>query len=79
MMATRQITSFVFDVVRAQVPKIKLDDVFEKKDDIANIDDPVLRHAEGDRGLVEVEYDPHSPLARQGRAIERNEGELSIC
>jgi regulator of protease activity HflC (stomatin/prohibitin superfamily) len=35
--AGRQITSFVFDVVRAQVPKIKLDDVFEKKDDIANI------------------------------------------
>jgi regulator of protease activity HflC (stomatin/prohibitin superfamily) len=35
--ATRQITSFVFDVVRARVPKIKLDDVFEKKDDIANI------------------------------------------
>ncbi len=34
---TRQITSFVFDVVRAQVPKIKLDDVFAKKDDIANI------------------------------------------
>jgi regulator of protease activity HflC (stomatin/prohibitin superfamily) len=35
--ATRQITSFVFDVVRARVPKIKLDDVFEKKDEIANI------------------------------------------
>jgi regulator of protease activity HflC (stomatin/prohibitin superfamily) len=34
--ATRQITSFVFDVVRAQVPKIKLDDVFAKKDEIAN-------------------------------------------
>jgi regulator of protease activity HflC (stomatin/prohibitin superfamily) len=32
-----QITSYVFDVVRAQVPKIKLDDVFEKKDEIANI------------------------------------------
>ncbi len=32
---SRQITSFVFDVVRAKVPKIKLDDVFEKKDDIA--------------------------------------------
>lgn len=30
-----QITSFVFDVVRARVPKILLDDVFEKKDDIA--------------------------------------------
>ena len=35
--ATRQITSFVFDVVRAQVPKIKLDDVFAKKDEIADI------------------------------------------
>lgn len=31
-----QITSFVFDVVRARVPKIKLDDVFEKKDEIAD-------------------------------------------
>jgi regulator of protease activity HflC (stomatin/prohibitin superfamily) len=30
-----QITSFVFDVVRAQVPKLTLDDVFEKKDNIA--------------------------------------------
>ena len=35
--ARKQITSYVFDVVRAQVPKIKLDDVFEKKDDIADI------------------------------------------
>ena len=31
-----QITSYVFDVVRAVVPKMKLDDVFEKKDEIAN-------------------------------------------
>ncbi|MCL4149088.1 UNVERIFIED_CONTAM: hypothetical protein GTU68_004803 [Idotea baltica] len=30
-----QITSFVFDVVRAEVPKMILDDVFVKKDDIA--------------------------------------------
>jgi regulator of protease activity HflC (stomatin/prohibitin superfamily) len=30
-----QITSFVFDTVRARVPNIILDDVFEKKDDIA--------------------------------------------
>jgi len=34
--ATRQITSFVFDVVRARVPKIKLDDLFAKKDEIAD-------------------------------------------
>ena len=32
----QQIRAFIFDVVRAQVPKIILDDVFEKKDDIAN-------------------------------------------
>ena len=30
-----QITSYIFDVVRAEVPRLKLDDVFEKKDDIA--------------------------------------------
>lgn len=30
-----QITSYVFDVVRAEVPKMKLDYVFERKDDIA--------------------------------------------
>jgi regulator of protease activity HflC (stomatin/prohibitin superfamily) len=33
--AHNQITSYVFDTVRAEVPKMKLDDVFEKKDDIA--------------------------------------------
>jgi len=33
--AQTQITSFVFDTVRARVPNIILDDVFEKKDDIA--------------------------------------------
>jgi len=31
-----QITSFVFDLVRAQVPNLILDDVFSKKDNIAN-------------------------------------------
>jgi regulator of protease activity HflC (stomatin/prohibitin superfamily) len=30
-----QITSYVFDVVRAEVPKLILDDVFERKDDVA--------------------------------------------
>ncbi|MGK0407206.1 MAG: regulator of protease activity HflC (stomatin/prohibitin superfamily), partial [Roseivirga sp.] len=30
-----QITSYVFDTVRAEVPKLRLDDVFEKKDDVA--------------------------------------------
>lgn len=31
----KQMSSFVFDVVRAQVPRLILDDVFEKKDEIA--------------------------------------------
>jgi regulator of protease activity HflC (stomatin/prohibitin superfamily) len=31
-----QITSYVFDSVRSNVPKMKLDDVFEKKDDVAD-------------------------------------------
>lgn len=31
----RQIESFVFDVIRAEVPKMTLDDAFEKKDNIA--------------------------------------------
>lgn len=30
-----QITSYVFDTIRAEVPKMKLDDVFVRKDDIA--------------------------------------------
>jgi regulator of protease activity HflC (stomatin/prohibitin superfamily) len=34
--AEAQIQAFVFDVIRARVPLINLDDVFSKKDDIAN-------------------------------------------
>ncbi len=33
----RQIRAYVFDVVRARVPRIRLDDVFEKKDEIADV------------------------------------------
>jgi len=32
---TNQISSYIFDDVRAEVPKLELDDVFAKKDDIA--------------------------------------------
>jgi regulator of protease activity HflC (stomatin/prohibitin superfamily) len=34
--ARSQIQAFIFDVVRARVPSIKLDDVFSKKDEIAD-------------------------------------------
>ena len=42
--AHRQIRSYVFDVIRAQVPKIKLDGVFERKDDIAEAVKVELSH-----------------------------------
>ncbi|HAD96637.1 MAG TPA: SPFH domain-containing protein [Cryomorphaceae bacterium] len=45
-----QITSYVFDVVRAEVPKLKLDDVFEKKDDIAIAIKGELEEAMNDYG-----------------------------
>ena len=38
--ADTQIKAYVFDVVRARVPRIKLDELFEKKDEIAKILDP---------------------------------------
>lgn len=45
-----QITSYVFDVVRAEVPKMKLDDVFVKKDDIAIAVKTELNEAMSDYG-----------------------------
>lgn len=45
-----QITSYVFDVVRAEVPKMKLDDVFERKDDIAIAVKRELNQAMSDYG-----------------------------
>ncbi|MGI9546198.1 MAG: SPFH domain-containing protein [Flavobacteriaceae bacterium] len=47
-----QITSYVFDVVRAEVPKMKLDDVFVKKDDIA-----IAVKAELQDAMIEYGYD----------------------
>ena len=45
-----QIASYVFDVVRAEVPKMKLDDVFERKDDIAIAVKSELNEAMSDYG-----------------------------
>lgn len=47
-----QITSYVFDVVRAEVPKMKLDDVFVKKDDIA-----IAVKRELQEAMIEYGYD----------------------
>ncbi len=46
----KQITSFVFDVVRANVPKMLLDEVFENKEDIAKAVRTELSEAMDDFG-----------------------------
>ena len=46
----QQITSFVFDTVRARVPSIILDDLFEKKDEIAQAVKAELDNIMGDVG-----------------------------
>jgi regulator of protease activity HflC (stomatin/prohibitin superfamily) len=48
--AQAQITSYVFDTVRAQVPLISLDDVFVAKDDIASAVKKELDHVMDDFG-----------------------------
>jgi regulator of protease activity HflC (stomatin/prohibitin superfamily) len=48
--ARTQITAYVFDVVRARVPRLKLDDVFEKKDEIADAVKNELAHIMTDFG-----------------------------
>lgn len=60
-----QITAFVFDVVRAQVPTINLDDVFEKKDEIAIAVKNELTHVMDDFGygilktlVTDIDPDP---------------------
>lgn len=46
-----QITAYVFDTVRAEVPKMKLDEVFERKDDIAVAIRRELEEAMNDYGF----------------------------
>jgi regulator of protease activity HflC (stomatin/prohibitin superfamily) len=48
--AETQVTAFVFDVVRARVPRMKLDDVFEKKDEVADAVKNELAHVMSEFG-----------------------------
>jgi regulator of protease activity HflC (stomatin/prohibitin superfamily) len=48
--ADTQIRAYVFDVVRARVPRMKLDDVFEKKDEVADAVKSELAHVMDDFG-----------------------------
>lgn len=49
-----QITSYVLDVVRAQVPKMSLDEVFEKKDDVGRVVKTELGESMGAYGFTIV-------------------------
>lgn len=49
-----QISSYVFDVVRSQLPKLTLDEVFEKKDDVATAVKAELSDAMDDFGYLIV-------------------------
>lgn len=60
-----QITAYVFDVIRARIPKIKLDDVFEKKDEVADAVKNELAQAMDDFGygivkalVTDIDPDP---------------------
>lgn len=69
--AERQIRSFVFDVVRARVPSIIVDDVFSKKDDIANAVKAELAQMMGEfgYGIVKALVTDIDPDARVKAAM----------
>jgi regulator of protease activity HflC (stomatin/prohibitin superfamily) len=69
--AARQINSFVFDVVRARVPHIDIDDVFQKKDDIADAVKVELSHMMGEfgYGIVKALVTDIEPDARVKAAM----------
>jgi regulator of protease activity HflC (stomatin/prohibitin superfamily) len=75
-----QITSYVFDVVRAEVPKMKLDDVFVKKDDIAIAVKTELNEAMSDYGYdiiktLVTDIDPDAQVKAAMNRINASERE----
>tara|TARA_A100000164_G_scaffold161988_2_gene143619 strand:+ start:16 stop:957 length:942 start_codon:yes stop_codon:yes gene_type:complete len=75
-----QITSYVFDVVRAEVPKMILDDVFEKKDDIAIAVKGELNEAMKNYGFdiiktLVTDIDPDSQVKESMNRINASERE----
>jgi regulator of protease activity HflC (stomatin/prohibitin superfamily) len=75
-----QITSYVFDVVRAEVPKMKLDDVFVKKDDVAIAVKSELNDAMMDYGYdiiktLVTDIDPDAQVKEAMNRINASERE----
>ena len=79
-----QITSYVFDVVRAEVPKMKLDDVFVKKDDIAIAVKSELNDAMMDYGYdiiktLVTDIDPDAQVKAAMNRINASEREKTAA
>ncbi|AOW21111.1 SPFH domain-containing protein [Urechidicola croceus] len=75
-----QITAYIFDVVRAEVPKMILDDVFEKKDDIALAIQRELKEAMLDYGYdivkaLVTDIDPDAQVKQAMNRINASERE----
>ncbi len=75
-----QITSYVFDVVRAEVPKMKLDDVFVKKDDIAiavktELNDAMIEYGYDIIKTLVTDIDPDSQVKEAMNRINASERE----
>ena len=75
-----QITSYVFDVVRAEVPKMILDDVFEKKDDVAiavksELNDSMLNYGFDIIKTLVTDIDPDAQVKDSMNRINASERE----
>lgn len=75
-----QITSYVFDVVRAEVPKMRLDDVFVKKDDIAiavksELNDAMMEYGYDIIKTLVTDIDPDAQVKEAMNRINASERE----
>lgn len=75
-----QITSYVFDVVRAEVPKMKLDDVFVRKDDIAiavksELNDAMITYGYDIIKTLVTDIDPDAQVKEAMNRINASERE----
>ena len=75
-----QITSYVFDTVRAEVPKMILDDVFERKDDVAiairrELEQAMLDYGYGIMKALVTDIDPDQAVKNAMNRINASERE----
>ena len=79
-----QITSYIFDVVRAEVPKLRLDYVFERKDDIANavkkeLNEAMTRYGYDIINTLITDIDPDQQVKNAMNRINASEREKTAA